>query len=93
MMDTLEELQYPNKDDIRQRIATFFGVSNVFMNDVPGGGLNNEGMQIVVSNRAVAYAQSIYNRILFPQIVSAFEITEWDLVLNPHERKMKSCTA
>ena len=55
MMDTLEELQYiPIKDDIRQRIATFFGVSNVFMNDVSGGGLNNEGMQIVVSNRSVA---------------------------------------
>jgi hypothetical protein len=88
MMDTLEELQYiPIKDDIRQRIAAFFGVSNVFMNDVSGGGLNNEGMQIVVSNRAVAYAQSIYNRILFPQVVSAFEITEWNLVLNPHEEE------
>jgi len=88
MMDTLEELQYiPIKDDIRQRIAAFFGVSNVFMNDVSGGGLNNEGMQIVVSNRAVAYAQSIYNRILFPQIVEAFEVSEWELVLNPHEEE------
>jgi len=59
----------------------------VFMNDVSGGGLNNEGMQIVVSNRAVAYAQSIYNRILFPQLVEAFEIKEWELVLNPHEEE------
>ena len=88
MMDTLEELQYiPIKDDIRQRIAAFFGVSNVFMNDVSGGGLNNEGMQIVVSNRSVAYAQSIYNRVLFPQIVEAFDIDEWELVLNPHEEE------
>jgi hypothetical protein len=88
MMDTLEELQYiPIKDDIRQRIAAFFGVSNVFMNDVSGGGLNNEGMQIVVSNRAVAFAQSIYNRVLFPQIIEAFEIKEWELVLNPHEEE------
>lgn len=88
MMDTLEELQYiPIKDDIRQRIAAFYGVSNVFMNDVSGGGLNNEGMQIVVSNRSVAYAQSTYNRVLFPQIVEAFDITEWELVLNPHEEE------
>ena len=88
MMDTLEELQYiPIKDDIRQRIAAFFGVSNVFMNDVSGGGLNNEGMQIVVSNRSVAYAQSIYNRVLFPQIAEAFDITEWELKLNPHEEE------
>jgi ribosomal protein L37E len=88
MMDTLEELQYiPIKDDIRQRIAAFFGVSNVFMNDVSGGGLNNEGMQIVVSNRAVAYAQSIYNRNLFPQVAEAFDVTEWELVLNPHEEE------
>ena len=88
MMDTLEELQYiPIKDDIRQRIAAFFGVSNVFMNDVSGGGLNNEGMQIVVSNRSVSYAQSIYNRILFPQIVEAFDISEWELILNPHEEE------
>lgn len=68
MMDTLEELQYiPIKDDIRQRISAYYGVSNVFMNDVSGGGLNNEGMQIVVSNRAISYAQSVYNRIVFLQ--------------------------
>ena len=88
MMDTLEELQYiPIKDDIRQRIAAFFGVSNVFMNDVSGGGLNNEGMQIVVSNRSVAYAQSIYNTVLFPALMNAFTITEWTLTLSPHEEE------
>lgn len=88
MMDTLEELQYiPIKDDIRQRIAAFFGVSNVFMNDVTGGGLNNEGMQIVVSNRSVAYAQSIYNNVLFPALAEAFSITEWHLKLSPHEEE------
>ena len=88
MMDTLEELQYiPMKDDIRQRISAFYGVSNVFMNDVTGGGLNNEGMQIVVSNRSVSHAQSIYNRVLFPQLLEAFTITEWELVLSPHEEE------
>jgi hypothetical protein len=88
MMDTLEELQYiPIKDDIRQRLAAFFGVSNVFMNDVSGGGLNNEGMQIVVSNRAVAYAQSVYNKLLFPALMDAFNVSEWSLTLSPHEEE------
>ena len=88
MMDTLEELQYiPIKDDIRQRLAAFFGVSNVFMNDVSGGGLNNEGMQIVVSNRAVAYAQSVYNDLLFPALMDAFNVSEWSLTLSPHEEE------
>ena len=88
MMDTLEELQYiPIKDDIRQRISAYYGVSNVFMNDVSGGGLNNEGMQIVVTNRALAYAQSIYNRHLFPLLLDAFGVNEWTITLNPHEEE------
>ena len=88
MMDTLEELQYiPIKDDIRQRISSFYGVSNVFMNDVSGGGLNNEGMQIVVTNRALAASQNLYNERLFPLLLHALQITEWDMTLNPHEEE------
>ena len=88
MMDTLEELQYiPIKDDIRQRISSFFGVSNVFMNDVSGGGLNNEGMQIVVTNRALAASQNLYNGRLFPLLLEALQITEWHIKLAPHEEE------
>ena len=88
MMDTLEELQYiPMKDDIRQRISAFYGVSNVFMNDVSGGGLNNEGMQIVVSNRSIAMAQSVFNRVCVPQLLDAFDVDEWELTLTPHEEE------
>lgn len=88
MMDTLEELQYiPIKDDIRQRISSFYGVSNVFMNDVSGGGLNNEGMQIVVTNRALAASQNLYNGRLFPLLLDALQIDEWEMVLNPHEEE------
>lgn len=88
MMDTLEELQYiPIKDDIRQRISSFYGVSNVFMNDVSGGGLNNEGMQIVVTNRALASSQNLYNNRLFPLLLEALQISEWEITLNPHEEE------
>ena len=88
MMDTLEELQYiPIKDDIRQRISAFYGVSNVFMNDVSGGGLNNEGMQIVVTNRALAASQNVYNFRLFPLLMEALQVTEWTIDLTPHEEE------
>ena len=87
-MDTLEELQYiPIKDDIRQRISSFYGVSNVFMNDVSGGGLNNEGMQIVVTNRALAASQNLYNMRLFPLLLDALQITEYHMKLSPHEEE------
>lgn len=48
-MDTLEEMQYISvRDEMRTRIAAFYGVSNVFMMDTgKSGGLNNEGLQIL----------------------------------------------
>ena len=56
-MDTLEEMQYITvRDEMRQRIASFYGVSNVFMMDTgKSGGLNNEGLQVLVTNRAVEF--------------------------------------
>ena len=62
MMDTLESSVNERRHSPAH--SAFYGVSNVFMNDVSGGGLNNEGMQIVVSNRSISYAQSIYNRVV-----------------------------
>ena len=48
-MDTLEEMQYiAVRDEIRNRIAAFYGVSSIFMIDNgKSGGLNNEGLQIL----------------------------------------------
>ena len=36
------------KDDLRDRISAFYGVSKVFMLITLSGGLNNEGMQILL---------------------------------------------
>ena len=58
-MDTLEEMQYiAVRDEIRNRMAAFYGVSSIFMVDNgKSGGLNNEGLQILVTNRAVEFGQ------------------------------------
>lgn len=88
-MDTLEEMQYiPARDEMRQRIASFYGVSNVFMMDTgKSGGLNNEGMQILVTNRAVERGHKVYTENLFPRMMEQLDITDWKLTLYPNEEE------
>jgi len=88
-MDSLKEMDYVSvKDDLRDRISAFYGVSKVFMADnTTSGGLNNEGMQILVTNRAVQMAQNVYNNYVFPFLIKQFGITDWDLKLPPSEEE------
>ena len=88
-MDTLEEMQYiAVRDEIRNRIAAFYGVSSVFMVDSgKSGGLNNEGMQILVTNRAVEFGQKVYTEVLFPRLLKQLSINDWKLTLYPNEEE------
>ena len=88
-MDSLKEMDYISvKDDLRDRISAFFGVSKIFMADsTASGGLNNEGMQILVTNRAVQMAQNVYNEYVFPFLTTQFGITDWNLKLPPSEEE------
>ena len=89
LMDSLEEMQYiAARDEMRQRIAAFYGVSNVFMMDTgKSGGLNNEGMQILVTNRAVEFGHKVYTDHLFPRIAEQMDVTDWQLTLYPNEEE------
>tara|TARA_R100001443_G_scaffold9746_2_gene19373 strand:- start:13640 stop:15439 length:1800 start_codon:yes stop_codon:yes gene_type:complete len=88
-MDTLEEMQYiAVRDEIRNRIAAFFGVSSIFMVDNgKSGGLNNEGLQILVTNRAVEFGQKVYTQLLFPKLLKNMGITDWKITLYPNEEE------
>ncbi len=88
-LDSLKEMDYISvKDDLRDRISGFYGVSKVFMSDnSASGGLNNEGMQILVTNRAVEMAQTIWNNYVLPFITQQFGITDWVLKLPPSEEE------
>ena len=88
-MDTMDEMQYSAvRDELRQRISSFYGVSNIFMMDSgKGGGLSNEGMQILVTNRAVEYGQKIYTRDLFPRLLKIMGVNDWKLTLYPNEEE------
>ena len=88
-MDSLKEMDYVSvKDDLRDRVSAFYGVSKVFMADnTTSGGLNNEGMQILVTNRAVQKAQTVYNNYVFPFLVKQFGITDWDSKTSSNQKK------
>ena len=88
-MDTLEEMQYiAARDEMRQRIASFYGVSNVFMMDTgKSGGLNNEGLQVLVTNRAVEFGHKVYTETLFPRILEQMDINDWQITLYPSEEE------
>ena len=88
-MDSLKEMDYVSvKDDLRDRVSGFYGVSKIFMADnSASGGLNNEGMQILVTNRAVEMAQTIWNNYVFPFVAKEFGITDWCLKLPPSEEE------
>jgi hypothetical protein len=88
-MDTLEEMQYiPVRDEIRNRIAAYYGVSSIFMVDNgKSGGLNNEGLQILVTNRAVEFGQKVYTEVLFPRLLKSMGVHDWKLTLYPNEEE------
>jgi hypothetical protein len=88
-MDSLKEMDYVAvKEDLRDRVAAFYGVSKIFMADnTASGGLNNEGMQILVTNRAVEMAQNVYNQYVFPWLMEEFGVTDWELILPPSEEE------
>jgi hypothetical protein len=93
-MDSLKDMDYISvKEDLRDRVSAFYGVSKIFMADnSTSGGLNNEGMQILVTNRAVEMAQNVWNKYVFPFIIKQFGITDWTIVLPPSEEEDEIAT-
>ena len=53
------------REEARRNVSSSYGISNIFTNDAStGGGLNNEGLQMVVTNRAVATSHKVNNHAL-----------------------------
>jgi len=88
-MKPLDELQFTEqRNEFRQAIGSVYGVMPIFQGDLStGGGLNNEGLQITVTNRAVEDGQKMYNTGVLPAIIKAMGYEGWSLTLNPSEEK------
>jgi phage portal protein BeeE len=86
---SLDELNYlPVRDEIRERIAGIYGVSNLWMASSQGvGGLNNEQQQLVVMSRVVEGAQRVFHERVFPALLNAFGISDWTLELQKPEEQ------
>ena len=51
------------------------------------GGLNNEGLQILVTNRSVEFGHKVYTENLFPRLMKEMDVTDWKLTLYPNEEE------
>lgn len=88
-MKSLDEMQYTDvRNEMRNQIGAFHGVSPLFQNDTSqGGGLNNEGLQLTVTNRAAERAQNDYNNKVFRALMKAMNMEHWVLRLRPSEEQ------
>ncbi|MBW6469586.1 MAG: phage portal protein [Methanosarcinaceae archaeon] len=84
-MRNLQEMQYSEvRNEIRTQIGSVFNVSPIFQNDTSqGGGLNNEGLQIKVTDRGVEMGQSIYNEKILPWVCAQLGVSDYEIILNP----------
>ena len=87
LMKPLEEMQFIEvRQEYRQQAGAVWGVMPIWHADVStSGGLNNEGMQITVTNRAIEDAQSFHNDTYLAFISRSIGVTDRVLELNPSE--------
>lgn len=88
-MNNLQEMQFTEqREEFRRTIGALYGVMPIFQGDVStGGGLNNEGLQITVTNRAIESGQSLYNDKFYPALANALGVTDWKVELLPSEER------
>jgi hypothetical protein len=85
LMDSLSEMQATDyKKELRLNIAAIFGIMPIFQADVStSGGLNNEGLQITVSDRTIDFGQAVYHNKVYPKVAEMLFITDWNIKLKP----------
>jgi hypothetical protein len=80
----IEFIQY--REEIRRTVGALFGVMPVFQGDTGAGvGLANEGLQIVVTNRAVEREQTLFNEKVLPWLIRQMGVSDWEYQLIPNE--------
>lgn len=74
------------REELRRTIGALWGVMPIFSGDTAGGvGLANEGLQILVTNRAVEVEQEIYNEKVLPWLCTQIGVKDWTIRLLPNE--------
>jgi len=88
-MRSMEEMQFSEtRKEIRTQIGAVYGVEPVFQGDISASsGLNNEGLQITVTNRAAERGQAIYNDKVYPRYLKALQVEGWVIKLRSPEEQ------
>lgn len=89
MMKGLDEMQYvETRNEMRRQIGAVYGVMPLFQADVgSSGGLNNEGLQITVTNRAIKDGQGVYDDGFSPWVCKRLGVTDYSIKLVPNEEQ------
>lgn len=82
-----EEAEYIKfRDEVRSEICALYSVTPIFTGDLRGvGGLNQEGLQIMITNRTVEDEQRIINQALDRILKAVVADPELKLVLEKNE--------
>lgn len=88
-MKGFDEMQYTEaRQEMRNIIGAFYMVSPIFQNDTStSGGLNNEGLQITVTNRGSARCQGTHNTKFYRRLMQCLGKAHWVLQLRPSEEQ------
>lgn len=88
-MRNLNDLQYTEmRNEYRTQLGAMYGVEPIYQGDLSqAGGLNNEGLQLTVTTRAIEYGQAIHNDTFLKKLMEAMGAKGWSLLLNPSEEQ------
>ena len=89
LFHTLQEMDYlPVREEIRERVAAMWGVTPAWQGAPEAfGGLSTQTQQLVVMSRVVESDQRLFLEKVFPAILKALGITDYELQLpNPEEK-------
>mgnify|MGYP003627614434 FL=1 len=92
LFHTLQDMDYlPVRDEIRERVAAMWGVTPAWQGAPEAfGGLSQQTQQLVVMSRVVESDQRMFHEKVFPQLLEAFGITDYDIHLPQPEEKAEN---
>ena len=92
LFHTLQEMDYlPVREEIRERISAMWGVTPAWQGAPEAfGGLSTQTQQLVVMSRVVEGDQRLFHDKVFPKLMDAFGITDWELMLEQPEEKSEA---
>jgi len=92
LFHTLQEMDYlPVKEEIRERVGAVWGVTPAWQGAPEAfGGLSTQTQQLVVMSRVVESDQRLFHEKVFPKLLEAFNVTDFDLLLPTPEEKAEA---